>query len=516
LYSRILAVIALVSWLAFNALAAEPSPCPRKQPTPAKNDVPYGSLEEHVIQIDSDGTFLDTQAKADPNKALKRIFDRVIRSGKKRIALYIHGGRVTIGQAVDSACRVGPVIYNDPECSAYPIFICWESGDLSTYLDHLAFERNGVSYKHSSAATLSGLASPLVLGADLGRGISRIPINTLMNFGKLLQNSDLLVGDNKWAFPIKQKFENCLADYLDHSANIREQIKSGFVYPRPLRKDDLLQISLGPDADHYQLKFVAHASITIPLQIASEGLLDAGGTAEWSNMVGRTRAMFHAPRKYLPQEPGSKEPQDGAGTMFFAKLDRFLKDNKAINNDIGLDIYAHSMGSMVTNEAFALFPDLPASNIVFMAAASSIRQFANTTGRHIATYHTPFYNLSLHPRAELDEVEVYGVPVRGSLLTWIDEFFESPASFGDRTLGTFENAIIARDQLPRGSTIHLKAFGIENGDGKKTCRYAGPQKHGDFDQYYFWRYEFREPSEPSMRYCKIPTTPRCRNAEKRK
>src|SRR4029077_10737052 len=116
------------------------------------------------------------------------------------------------------------------------------------------------------------------------------------------------------------------------------------------------------------------------------------------------------------------------------------------HKDIEFDIYAHSMGSMVTNEAFAEFPDLRATNIVFMAAACSMRQFANTTGRHITACGTPFYNLSLHPRAELDEIEAFGVPVRGSLLTWIDEFFESPPSFGDRTLGTFENIIIARDQ----------------------------------------------------------------------
>ena len=188
--------------------------------------------------------------------------------------------------------------------------------------------------------------------------------------------------------------------------------------------------------------------------------------------------------------------------MFFERLRQYLHDTKGAR----LEIYAHSMGSIVINEAYAMFPDLRARPIVFMAAACSIREFANTTGNYIAKNNVPFYNLSLHPRAELDDAEAFGVPVRGSLLAWIDEFFEDPKSFGDRTLGTFENAIIAQDLLPKRAPIYLKAFPIE--DGSKTHDrnkfYRGPQRHGEFDDYYFWQEKFRSTAKENDYYARIP------------
>ncbi len=99
---------------------------------------------------------------------------------------------------------------------------------------------------------------------------------------------------------------------------------------------------------------------------------------------------------------------------------------------------------------------------------------------------TDFYSLSLHPRKEISgNLNVDGVPVRGSLLTWIDEFFQTPESFLDRTFGSFENAVIAYQLLPQTKRIHLKAFGV---NGRKGL--AGPQKHGDFNAFRFWESDY--------------------------
>lgn len=75
--------------------------------------------------------------------------------------------------------------------------------------------------------------------------------------------------------------------------------------------------------------------------------------------------------------------------------------------------------------------------------------------------------------------------MRGSLLTWIDEFFQTPESFLDRTFGSFENAVIAYQLLPQTNRIHLKAFGVTA--GKEP---AGPQKHGEFNAFEFWKYDY--------------------------
>ena len=144
------------------------------------------------------------------------------------------------------------------------------------------------------------------------------------------------------------------------------------------------------------------------------------------------------------------------------------------------------MGAIVMNEAYRNFPNLRVHRLVYMAAACTIRDFMVGPGRELERNHTEFYNLCLHPRRELDEVEGYGLPARGSLLTWIDEFFESPASFGDRTLGSFQNAVIAYRLLPQTSLVHFKAFGINRKDDP-TGFSAGPQKHGDFGNFPFWK-----------------------------
>jgi pimeloyl-ACP methyl ester carboxylesterase len=166
----------------------------------------------------------------------------------------------------------------------------------------------------------------------------------------------------------------------------------------------------------------------------------------------------------------------GAAYAFFDRLDTFLRDHPTYT----LDIVGYSMGAIIANEALRNFPELRIRNLIYMGAACSIRDF-NVVGGSYLTHSrsTQFYNLCLHPRAELDEANVGGVPVRGSLLTWIDEFFQTPESFGDRTLGTSENAVIAYQLLPQTKQIHLKAFGMNENQ-------FGPQKHGEFCNFEFW------------------------------
>ena len=103
--------------------------------------------------------------------------------------------------------------------------------------------------------------------------------------------------------------------------------------------------------------------------------------------------------------------------------------------------------------------------------------------------------LKTHPDYYLD-LTADGVPLRGSLLTWIDEFFQAPESFLDRTFGSFENAVIAYQLLPQTKRIHLKAFGVTA--GKES---AVPQNHGEFNAYKFWEYKYwRTDVSPDQTY----------------
>jgi pimeloyl-ACP methyl ester carboxylesterase len=363
---------------------------------------------------------------------------------------------------------------------------------------HLAYERNGVSYRGTSIAFPAALGSPLVFLSDLGRGVSRLPLNAILSAGKILQTSELLSGQTNKNFPVKGQLENTLAVLKYGTANDKPRehfLENGLVYRANGHRGMNINVTLGTDHRSPDPIVVAKSIVTYPAKLATEPILDALGTPAWGNMLRRTRSMFHPSENYIAQHSGknSREIENeraqhkiGAATIFFQELANFMESHP----DVHLDVIAHSMGTIVMNEAFVLTPHLRVRNLVYMAAACSIRDFQASAGRYLndSRCKTDFYNLSLHPRAELDESEFKGIPMKGSLLVWIDEFFQAPESFGDRTLGTFENAVIAKDFLPDTPRVHLKAFPMHGPCPPGLC--LGPQTHPDFTTYAFWRQNF--------------------------
>jgi hypothetical protein len=163
----------------------------------------YGTDEDHIVKIDADGEFVPVRRPGTPKRdeRLDDLFNCINSSGRKRIILYVHGGRVSLASAVKRAKRLSPIIALEND--AYPIFFCWDTEQFNSYFRHLAYERNGVSYRGSYAAPTAALGAPLVLAADIGRGAARLPINTALSYGKLLQNSDLIVRPSRHLFPVK-------------------------------------------------------------------------------------------------------------------------------------------------------------------------------------------------------------------------------------------------------------------------------------------------------------------------
>ena len=244
-----------------------------------------------------------------------------------------------------------------------------------------------------------------------------------------------------------------------------------------------INLYLGPDITEVDVGQFVLGTATIPLQVVTEPVLDTVGTSAWKNMVRRTRTMFFPAGNFITvsNQPSQTTLQYGAAYQFFDELNTFLKTHP----DYYLDVIGHSMGAIIVNEALRSFPDLRIKNLVYMAAACSIRDFLAVGAPYLKSHDVEFYNLSLHPRKEIDETNADGLPARGSLLTWIDEFFQTPESFGDRTLGSFENVVIAYQLLPQTNRVHLKAFGIST---RKIS--AGPQKHGEFTNFPFWRSDY--------------------------
>ena len=183
------------------------------------------------------------------------------------------------------------------------------------------------------------------------------------------------------------------------------------------------------------------------------------------------------------------------------------------------------MGTMVFNEIIRevqekRLGDPNVSRFVYMAAACSINDFNATVGRYLnESKHskTHFHNLCLHPDCEVREafqkVPVVNVAVPGCLLVWVDSFYENPTSPLDRTLGSYVNAISNWRYLPKNKNMTVKAFGMQHSSVKKANKTkidgapdwtedahniynAGPQKHGDFDDFHFWKPEYYEIKKP--------------------
>jgi pimeloyl-ACP methyl ester carboxylesterase len=437
--------------------------------------------DNYRVVIDSDGVSPEADLIG---QQLREMFRHVVREGRHRIVVFIHGGLVTLADANQTAENQRPIIKKDDK-TAYPIFVNWEAGFPSSYTRHLFYERNGISYRGTPAAWSAVAVTPLVFLSDVGKGIANHGMNTILNFGKVLENNDRLYASRPRAFVTKNKFFETLRCFSPDPNET--QAEDNFFHDGLRHRADrqpTINLYLGHDITQVDYPGTVLGSVTVPMQIMTEPILDGLGTPAWKNMVRRTRTMFFPSGNFITVSGQSDQTKlyYGAAYQFFDQLDQFLKTHPTYY----LDLIGHSMGTIVINEALRNFPDLRIRNLVYMGAACSLRDFLAAGGAYLKSHpETEFYNLSLHPRKEIDETNVDGIPIRGSLLTWIDEFFQTPESFLDRTLGSFENAVIACQLLPSTNRAHLKAFGITA--GKES---AGPQKHGEFNAFKFWEYKY--------------------------
>jgi hypothetical protein len=181
----------------------------------------------------------------------------------------------------------------------------------------------------------------------------------------------------------------------------------------------------------------------------------------------------------------------------------------------------HSMGAIVLNEIIRRYgEDLPISNIVYLAAACSIRDYQDTVWPYLksrqrenqqemflksklvaqwthcasddttcASGNPPrdFYqrrpqvfHLMLHPQAEAQDniPKIWSIlnPFpRGSLLVWLDGFLMNPATPLDLTLGRFTNLMRTADFTPKTLRSQISFTVFKNGEESYT-----PQHHEGF------------------------------------
>ena len=419
----------------------------------------------------------------------------VAATGKRKILIFAHGGLSQPEGSLVGAMRdfrditalpppEGTGSTKEEDRGYYPIFINWDSGFISSYGEHLVHVRRG--RKDRKDVFVGPAAAPLQFLTDLARAVSRAPLVWLYQIDRDVQSaasSQLVLAaqgkrGNAWLRHPRLRGAKELYDTLRdrYEANPKTEIN----------------ISIGGErASRWQAAArVFTYALTLPLKLLTSPIIDGGGTPAWDNMSRRTLMMFEGAELDRP----GRNPQDamrhtpGAVQQFAEQLAEHLqRRSEAGGPCYELTVVGHSMGSMVVNEFIRRNPDLPYRNVVYMGAACTIRDFAKSVVPLLERKkEVRFYNLCLHPGAELRETNYGDVPPRGSLLVWIDDFFANPSTPLDRTLGRWENIVDSTYVIPEGvrGQVAIKAFDLKVDfepprraprDGTWT-----PQMHGQF------------------------------------
>lgn len=441
------------------------------QPTELRQDPQPARF--HTIYIDGYGSLLDPKTKkpvattSDPKtiQAEEALYANAILADFKKhksvdkdlkLVLFIHGGLNEFEAATRRASKYTDLMMKD---HLYPVFIGWDSGFMTNYWDHLVKIRKGLN-----RPILGPISAPFVLLEDVGRSIVRIPSSMFKEV------TDPLVVTKS----VQTQAE------IDYQARANLLSAEGFsvINRAPY---------VGVGSDYY--------TVWNPIKVLAAPFVDGFGTGSWEGMLRRTDLVLTKSSAFEGDMVGE------AGTI---KLDAPRYADTAVTtflrsyeNDPSLkgsevDLIGHSMGAIVAVNVLARHSDLNIRNLVFMGAAAKIKDLENVVSPWLQTHpQAQFWNLSLDPYREIGENTFYDFAPRGSLLNWIDFTFGEVNSYKDRTAGSWWNITrLAEDIFPlqNGTVslrarVHLTRFPIGN-----ECQW--PQKHGEFDDYYFWKMDF--------------------------
>lgn len=399
------------------------------------------------------------------------------------LMIVVHGGLNSFGASREFAEQAGDGIY---AADYNPIFLNWQTNLVSSYGEHLFWTRRG----HIVTGEAATVNAPFNLVADVGRGVSRWPINVTESL-----RDDLLTFGADRSYPV-------MAEY--------QAVRAGFGNPAQV------QVSLGTYCKSTTGQLATALGLPfLPFRLAlGLPLSEMGGTSGWNNMLRRTRNVFRQPVESAHRDVAYGEqykPGQGGASILMDSLQGLLREDTTRR----VTLIGHSMGAIVLNEVIRLYPTIRYDTIVYMAAAASTRDVYESVLPYLASHpETRFYSLTLHPNADAGEHMLPLVPVLpvGSLLEAIDDIYQQPATHVDRVFGKWTNVMETLHLIPdsiRGQ-VTIKGFGFNDPNHPGYGPYhRQPAAHGDFNdvKLQFWRSEFWEPpatarpGDPDPRGC---------------
>ena len=491
-----------------------------------------------------------------------------------RIIVFAHGGLVSQGQAVADAESLAPAMMTDDYA---PVFLIWNSDAATAYGDRLCCVLDG---EKDTNRLHQIYFSPVRAVGDVGSSLAK----SLENFGQqIIRYDDSVVKRRDTQYYLTADDGQQICELLDNIAC------HNIIYPFGKRTNDYNLLN-GRDQPVSE-KTVRYAAGFLP-RIGTTAIGPEIGAKAWDNMVRRTRLAVEdstvtiasrkrsiAPRRaglveslatsrdrcreltqaaddrFKTEYPAPNlrrrirsrfEPEgEGAFLLFFDRLACEIGNGNFIGPDgktsVKVEIYyfGHSMGALVGNEILSRHQELPWRRIVYMAAATPVRDFRlmvapilecqpNALTPSCKDHNAPdyvdlrFYSLMLHPLAESHDLEVWGLVPEGSLLEWIDEMFGGAKSLDDRMFGKWTNVEktmfmfppAARERMtfrvfPAQARMRGRA-GVEGQVYDSECapltgavKQDAPERchpivHGEFAKYSFWREDFLCGSDPCI------------------
>jgi len=425
------------------------------------------------------------ELKTKYDKHIDNILCAIAQSEKKEILIFVHGG---LGSRKGSQRRVKVLerlIADEGQPHGdrvFPIFINWRASLKSTYTDSVFFLRQG---KRQNRNPIYIAMSPFYFLADIGRGLVRAPLLWI----QVIKNSWRNLPDGLYKDSVRRKMNQLNDDGPDSTF---------------WRNDTSCPPSLRGAATKVPLV------VTIPSKLALAPILSGVGTSAWIGMQRRTDTLFYNDDYYhrgFLKEPDAKEEEshpEGYLAIFLDRLEQRLEEGspcgKPLPSDLSITLVGHSMGAIVINQILKLHGDLPIRRVVYMAAASSVRDYEEITIPYLESEESAeVFHLGLNMKADVSETNWKALDLipRGSLLVWLDDFLDDPRITPDRVAGYFRNLPKVADldgQEEVAKRIHMKSYGY----GRCSAA-TDPQKHGHFSS----RFKLWDPTcwEPENRNC---------------
>lgn len=447
------------------------------------------ALRHHVVAMDGEGIAIDPKnlrvfdSDAEFAAYLQEIADALRQKIEERpasekgaplpVMLNFHGALNTRTGALATAND----LYRCIGLSMYPIFINWDASIFGAYADHLFRIRQGRRNEWLGWPT-----SPVYLGNDVALGAARAPVT----WGYQLKNR--WVADVPWT----SVFQNNAEQVHRVISKIDQSLPPD---TDPTASREVVHISAPDETDRRKVSlktpFRLVAGIAkLPVQMAISPLLASAGTAAWSNYVRRSSAAIRQPHEFDVREANDHvhgwEPTGALGALML-KLGQEFRPG-----ELSFSLVAHSTGAIIVNRLIETFPDFDYRNIVYLAAATSVDDFASVVIPYLLRNpDSRFFSVSLDPYREAREESLFVLP-SGSLLEWLDSYFTKPASDMGRIMGKWENLMATQHIIPesiRGRVYLTKQpyRSFETGTDGEPDR---PQTHGQMndvlDDYVYW------------------------------